>query len=247
MNLGKYFRVGQKVLLRTVANREGQQCEAFTAQLEAVDGDLFTVTVPYSVRMPSRADSCAVGSSLCVLSETHGLGIQVSGRIEATPGPRILHLRLGGELEMFFHREHFRIDTRIGFHVERSRSSGVTLRQQWRELTRQLAAGASLPDHLLHLERTTVNLSAGGLALPLERPVETGDFACIYLDLGDGKGTLAILAEVVWTQKPEGITQLCGLRFAEISSADRVRINDHVVAELRRQGEDVVWYSASRR
>lgn len=247
MSLGKYFRVGQKVLLRTVGNSEDQQCEAVTAQLEAVDGDLFTVTVPYALRMPSRAGACAVGGEFYILSETYGLGIQVSGRVEALPDARTLQIRHRGDLEMFFHREHFRIDTRIGLHIERPRSSSVTLRQQWTETTRQLATGGAVPDRLAQLERTTINLSGGGLALPLERPVDKGDLVLVYLELLDGKSPLVALAEVVWTRRPEGYTQMCGLRFAEIAATDRVRINDHVIAELRRHGEDVVWYSVARK
>lgn len=247
MSFEKYFRAGQKVLLRTVTNSEDQQCEAVTAQLDAVVGDLFTVSIPYAARMPSRPGACAVGGEFYILSETYGLGIQVSGRIEALRDARTLQIRHRSDLEMFFHREHFRIDSRVGLHVERSRISSVTLRQQWAETARLLAAGGELPAPLTHLERASVNLSAGGLALPLERPVDKGDYVLVYIELADGKGPFAAIAEVVWTRRPEGYAQMCGLRFSEINPIDRVRLNDHVVAELRRHGEDVVWYSAPRK
>ena len=76
------------------------------------------------------------------------------------------------------------------------------------------------------------------MRIPLPPPVEMADLVMIYLSIGDKKGIICALAEVVWVGPPEDNETLqAGLRFLNILEEDQARIDVVVKMLLERLGK----------
>ena len=150
----------------------------------------------------------------------------------------ILRIRPNDDLEVFSRRAYPRVDLTSTALVLRGVGSLTACRKHWNAATRALAAGKGIPPNLTP-RQMKINLSAGGLALPLAPPVREAELCLVYLALDTGKLALWTGCEVAWTQTANDGVQANGLRFVAIMANDRTRLNDYVCGELRRQGRDV--------
>jgi hypothetical protein len=105
------------------------------------------------------------------------------------------------------------------------------MRQLWREHMDKIKAGVSA-EEFTEFNKYLVNLAGGGIRLPMQPPVDMAELVLIYLSIGDKKGIICGLAEVIWVgeEQSNGL-QLGGLRFLKILEEDQARL-DAVVNRL---------------
>ncbi len=246
MDCRKYFKPNQKVTLRFFTGGDEERATVISATIVEAMVDHLEVSLPYPARKGEVSAGLAPGSELLIISESYGLGTQVAGTVIDQVDETLLRIRHHGTLEVFFRRQHFRVEAEIGLNLKRTKASLTTLRAQWAAAVQRIAAG-DIPPQMKTVTRQRVNLSAGGLALTLSRGVTSAELVPLLLDLGDGRGPICALGEVVWSRRGEGKMHVCGVRFVEIVFADKERINDFVIAELKKRGEDVLWYASRRK
>jgi hypothetical protein len=111
------------------------------------------------------------------------------------------------------------------------------MREEWQKSLQKIDSGVSAAE-LTEFKKYPINLAGGGLRLPLSEPAAPADLLLIFLSIGDKKGIICALAEVVWSGLPDldGITPT-GVRFVNIKESDQARI-DAVMSRLLEQLEN---------
>ena len=111
------------------------------------------------------------------------------------------------------------------------------MRTLWDEHVKKIKSGVSAAE-LTEFNKYLVNLAGGGMRLPLDTPVELADLIMIYLSIGDKKGIICALSEVVWvgTDDNNGQRQ-AGLRFLNVLEEDQARIDVVVKSLLEKLGK----------
>ena len=163
-----------------------------------------------------------------LLGEALGLGVRLTGQFESGRDSRQIRIRHNGDLQLIRRRTFLRRDTTIGLRYTRGRGELLTFRTQWEKNTRILT-GANALNKLPPFPRCRVNLSGGGLRLPLKGPVEPADLLLLILEIPDGKPPVCALGEVVWVGDASPEDRLpAGVQFINILEADRRRLDQFV-------------------
>lgn len=241
MSYSKYLKSGQEILLINISEETPKQTESISSHLLRCTDDHIDLTLPYAIA-DIQDIPFAPGTRFCLLSTALGLGIQLTGHLQEIVGRSVIRIQPHGDMEVFGRRKFLRADMMVGLFCKRGPGSLRTYRAQWNAAQKSLAAGTAFPPGFSPA-RLTANVSAGGIALSLSPPAGIADLCLVLLDILDGGQPIIALCEVMWAEVAESGKQTAGLRFAQILKADQERINNKVIDELKRQGEDIQWQS----
>jgi len=227
----KYFKSGHIFRLR---NLETPQREVMSAELVRCTPEIIELRLPYEIRA-GEEPPLAPGLPIELMTETHGLGMRLVGDVEVNLQENLLRIRPYGDLEAFQRRAYPRVDAMVGYTVRRGRSSFSALRSYWKKAVEAVETGKGNA-LLTNSVCARINLSAGGVGLPLKAPVALAELCLVTVAIGEGANPICALTEVVRVEDPqEDGQQLVGLRFNEILAEDRRRIEHFVRNERRRQ------------
>lgn len=218
-----------------------KRTETITAYLLRCTDDFFDLTLPYNVN-DGNDFPFEMGTTFCLLSNALGLGIQLTAKLQELVGRSVIRVTPNGDMEVFGRRKFLRSDITVGIFCKRGPGTLRSYRTQWNAAIKSLAAGTAIPPGFSPA-RVEINLSAGGLAMHLSPQAAIAELCIVLLELGDGNQPVIALCEVVWLEMGESGKQMSGLRFVEIMKTDQERINNVVIEELKKQGQDVQWQS----
>lgn len=241
MNYAKYFKTNQKVLLRIMSNFDSaaDYSGAITAHIVSSNSTLFEVSLPFVISGDEGA-AFSVGQKFQIISEYFGLELKLTCYLEGPTDKRVIRFSPCGDLEFSCRRAYPRCDLSAKIYCIRSAETLHQGRKQWETALKKLSSGTGLPNG--KIERLTINLSAGGIAVPLlPATVTVGGLWLIYLDIDNSKIRTWTLGEVVWKKVMENGAHHSGLQFVAISVEDQQQIHSHVINELKKQGCEVDW------
>lgn len=238
MNYAKYLKPRQKVQLLTVIPAgEPARFELTTAFVIGCDDDRIDISLPYPLHDGDGAPF-APGQEFIIMSDCFGMGLKLSATLVSYGKDATVTLRPRHNLEIFSRRAYPRADVIATVCCMRGKAPLRMFQKHWSAAVKQLAAGKGHPG-TGRVKRLTINLSAGGISIPLEAPVREAELCLVFLELEPGVLSLWTVCEVVWTKPPENGTQATGLRFVEITAPDQEKVNAFVVNLLHRLGSDV--------
>lgn len=229
MNVGKYFKSGQKILLRPLApdDRAGGD-ESLTVYFRDFSRGAFELELPYRLQQ-GEDDPFAAGLALELLSDAFGVGIRATGRYLDSPAPHLIRVESTAELAIFQRRIKPRADLKLGLRFSRGLGKLRTFREQWRRNVQILAEGKDF-SRLGPAPRCAVNLSASGIRFQVKAPVEPAELFLLLLEPAVDEAPICALAEVVWTGPVRGTQVDVGMRFINILDNDQKRI-DRLIKE----------------
>ena len=231
MSYGKYFNKGQKVFIKRVfTNEERTALDTITGYAMRSQPMQLDLALPYG---SDAADSYPFepGMKFEVLTDYRGMGLRLIASFVERISSQDVRLQFEGNLEFISRRIYRRVDVKAWAGVQRQKGNLAAMRGLWNEHLNKIRSGVSAAE-LTEFKKNLVNLSAGGMRLPLQSPVETAELVLIYLSLGDKKGIICALAEAIWIGPvQDDDMQQTGLRFLNILEEDQNRI-DAVVKEL---------------
>jgi c-di-GMP-binding flagellar brake protein YcgR len=231
MSYGKYFTKGQKVFIKRVfTNEERTALDTITGYAMHSQPMQLDLALPYG---SDAADSYPFepGMKFEVLTDHRGMGLRLIASFVERISSQDVRLRFEGNLEFISRRIYRRVDVNAWAGIQREKGNLAAMRGLWDEHLNKIKSGVSAAE-LTEFKKNRVNLSGGGMRLPLRSPVETAELVLIYLSLGDKKGIICALAEAIWIGPvQDDDMQQIGLRFLNILEEDQNRI-DMVVKEL---------------
>lgn len=222
----RYFKPGQKVLLRPVApSAPDGHAGLLSSYIQGGGDDYFDLTLPYG---PDSANQYPfhdeMDFELC--SDSLGLGARVNGRFREIISGNRIRVHILPDLQMFQRRAKPRIDCRIGIRFTRGRGTLQAMRQTWEKNVNLLSGDKPLPK-LTGFNECKVNLSSGGIRFSIRPPAESADLCLLLLDLADEKPPICALAEVIWSIPDQGgEVLLTGMQFLNITVQDQKRIDN---------------------
>ncbi|MBE0577742.1 MAG: PilZ domain-containing protein [Desulfuromonadales bacterium] len=231
MSYGKYFTKGQKVFIKRVfTNEERTALDTITGYAMRCQPMQLDLALPYG---SDAADSYPFepGMKFEVLTDHRGMGLRLIASFVERISSQDVRLRFEGNLEFISRRIYRRVDVNAWAGIQREKGNLAAMRGLWDKNLNKIKSGVSAAE-LTEFKKNLVNLSGGGMRLPLRSPVETAELVLIYLSLGDKKGIICALAEAIWIGPvQDDDMQQIGLRFLNILEEDQNRI-DVVVKEL---------------
>lgn len=222
----KYFRPGQKILLKNLDAPTGL-VEFLTVFFHDHGEGTIDLKLPYQNR-EGEGFPFAPGMRFELSSDALGMGVrlQVSYQQE-TENREVIRVAIESELQIFQRRTQRRIDLVTGLRYSRGQGTLRTFREQWKKNVEllQKADPATLPA----FPETTLNLSTGGIRFSLAPPVEKSNLFLILFQLEQGTTPICTLAETVWIggKNPAGLVSV-GMQFLCINESDRQRIETFV-------------------
>lgn len=238
MSYGKYFINGQKVFIKRIfTDEERTALDTITGYAMRSQPNQLDLALPYG---SDAADSYPFepGMLFEVLTDHKGMGLRmVASFVEKISGQDI-RLQFEGNLEFISRRIYHRVDVNAWVGIRRQDGNLAEMRNRLDEHRRQIRAGTSAAE-FTEFAKNLINLAGGGMRLPLKAPVNLSELILVYLSLGDKKGIVCALAEVVWAGSlQDDETQLAGLRFLNILEEEQSRIDKVVKGLLERLGQD---------
>ncbi len=237
MSYGKYFNKGQKVFLKRIFEDDSQKAlDTITGYAMRSQPMQLDLGLPYG---SDAADSYPFepGMKFEVMTDNKGMGLRLTASFVEKISGQDIRLQFEGNLEFISRRIFPRVDVTAWVGVKREQGNLSIMRTLWDEHVKKIKSGVSAAE-LTEFNKFLINLAGGGMRLPLEPPVEMADLVMIYLSIGDKKGIICALAEVVWVGPPgENKTIQAGLRFLNILEEDQARIDAVVKMLLERLGK----------
>jgi c-di-GMP-binding flagellar brake protein YcgR len=231
MSFGKYFKKGQKVFLkRLYSNEEPPAVDTITGYAMHSQPMQIDLALPYG---SDAADSYPFepGMKFEVMTDSRGMGLRLTAAFVEKLSRQDIRLEFEGKLEFISRRSYQRVDVNAWVGMKRSEGNLAEMTQLWREHMQQIKSGVSA-DEFTEFDKYLVNLAGGGMRLPLQPPVNMAELILIYVSIGDKKGIICGLAEVIWIgEEQSNGRQLAGLRFLKILEEDQDRL-DAVVNRL---------------
>jgi len=237
MSYGKYFNKGQKVFLKRIFD------EADRAALDTITGyAMRSQPMQLDLGLPYGCDAAdsypfEPGMKFEVMTDSKGMGLRLTASFVEKISSQDIRLQFEGNLEFISRRIFPRVDVNAWVGIKRNVGNLADMRELWQEHLKKIKAGVSAAE-LTEFNKYLVNLAGGGMRLPLTAPVEMAELVLVYLSVGDKKGIICALAEVVWVGQPQDDgRQQAGLRFLNILEEDQTRIDVVVKALLERIGK----------
>ncbi|BCR03908.1 hypothetical protein DESUT3_09770 [Desulfuromonas versatilis] len=223
MRYPKYFKPGQKILIRPLVHRDDDRQETLTLYFRDGDESFFDLEIPYRIR--EGEDYPFTPQMPCeLLSESFGLGLRLTGRFHAQQGRDRIRVEVNPDLEIYQRRQYPRIDIAAGLRYTKGRGELRTFRGQWEKNLRLLEGEAEF-SRLRPFPRCQVNLSCSGIRIPIRPPVEVADLCLLFLEIAEGAKPICALAEVVWVgDAADQDRRTAGMRFIDILASDQKRI-----------------------
>lgn len=244
MEYSKYFKTKQKILLRTITDEEPRQSQVLTSYLVLCGPDFFDVEFPYVIK-DHKDFPFNEGTNFCLMSDSFGLGIKLTGHIQKKIDQAVIRIVPHDDMEVFSHRKYCRIDTTVGISCKRNLGNFNSSLIEWAS-----AAKKGEPNKWLNtlppLEKMEINLSAGGVSIPMDLPIAVAELCLVLIRIDDGQAPMLTLSEVVWFRLTDSGSLLAGLRFVQITHPDQERINEFVNGCLKARGEEGLSFSPSR-
>ncbi len=220
----RYFKAGQKLLLKAVEQSETEKrTDLLSATLQSGDDDLYILQLPYSEDATEQYPF-APEMPFEISSEALGLGIRVTGIFQRKIDGQRIAVKIQPNLQMFQRRASPRLDCRLGIRFTRGHGSLKALRETWNKNIKVLH-GPNAPINLEGFNLCQVNISSGGIRFPMRPPVTIAELCLMLINLDDGKVPICTLAEIVWAhpERDENIF-LSGMRFINILDEDQKRL-----------------------
>jgi len=239
MVYAKYFRPGQKILLRVM--EPPGRFEALTAVFQQSGSGCFDLTLVSQARAEENYPFVA-GMPLVLMSDHLGLGLRLTGRFQEQLADNRIRVESISDLQVFQRRLHRRLDTSVGLRYTKGRGTIRSFREQWDKNLQILDKTQDL-SNLPPFPRTRVNLSAGGIRFEVAPPVEVADLCLILLQPEPASRPICALTEVVWLNEPEGDRRrVAGMQFIGILDADQKRI-EALVRQAGDEAKEPKWKS----
>jgi c-di-GMP-binding flagellar brake protein YcgR len=237
MSFGKYFNKGQKVFLkRHFEDHERKALDTITGYAMRSHPMQIDIGLPYG---SDAADNYPFepGMKFEIMTDNKGMGLRLSASFVEKISGQDIRLQFDGNLEFISRRIYPRVDVNAWVGIKRDLGNLAEMRATWDEHVKKIKAGVSAAE-LTEFNKYLVNLAGGGMRLPVDGPIEIADLLMIYLSIGDKKGIICSLAEVVWVGPDceDGKVQT-GLRFLNILEEDQTRIDAVVKILLERLGK----------
>jgi hypothetical protein len=230
MVYAKYFKLGQKILVR-VMDPPGRY-EAFSAILQGSGPGWFDLTLTSQPRA-EESYPFAAGMPLELMSDHLGLGLRLTCRFQQQVVDNRIRVEVVSDLQVFQRRLHRRLELNVGLRYTKGRGTLRSFRKQW-EKNLQILDNTRDFSTLPPFPRTRVNLSAGGIRFEVTPPIEPTDLCLLLLQLEPLSRPICALSEVVWLNEPEGdLRRIAGMQFICILDADKKRIE----ALIRQAGD----------
>lgn len=230
MNYSKYFKTGQKILLRPlVPADQDDRGESLTVYFKDFSQGMFELELPYRTQQEETYPFDET-IPLELLSDAFGVGIRTTALFRGSPTPQQIRVEPTEQLAIFQRRIKARADLNIGLRYTRGLGKLRSFRDQWRKNVQILADSKDL-SRLGTSPRCAVNLSGSGIRFQLKGPVETAEIFLLLLELAAGEAPICALAEVVWVDPGSEPGQVsAGMRFVNIQDKDQKRIERLVQA-----------------
>lgn len=226
MHYSRYYKSGQKIILRALAPASPGRFESLTAYFQDNGPGYFDLLLPYGAQEEENYPF-APDMPFELLSDALGLGLKMTGRFQKMVRKDLLRVEINGDLQAFQRRNFRRLDLVVGLRYTKGKGTLRSFREQWEKNIQILQKGGDTAK-LSRFPRTPVNLSAGGIRFAVKAPVQTADLCLLLLELETG-GPICTLAEVVWMEEKEvDGRQGAGMRFLNILESDQKRIEDTI-------------------
>lgn len=224
MNYTKYFKSGQKILLRPLAPAEqGDRGESLTVYFRDFNQGMFELELPYRTEQDEEYPF-EESIPLELLSDAFGVGIRTTARFCNSPAPQLIRVEPTKELTIFQRRSKARADLSIGLRYTRGLGKLRSFREQWRKNVQILSESRDF-SRLGTAPRCAVNLSGSGIRFELKGPVEMAELYLLLLEVAPGEAPICALAETVWIAPATLPGQIsAGMRFVNIQEKDQKRI-----------------------
>ena len=237
MSYGKYFVKGQKVFIKRIfTDEERTALDTITGYAMRSQPMQLDLALPYGC---DASDSYPFESGMKfeLLTDHRGMGLRLVASFIERISSQDIRLKFEGNLEFISRRIYKRVDVNAWVGIQRSSGNLAQMRALWDEHLQKIKSGVSAAD-LAEFKKNLTNLAGGGIRLPMQAPVEMAELVLVYLSIGDKRGIICALAEVVWCGAVQDDNQQqVGLRFLNILEEDLERIDQVVKALLERIGK----------
>jgi len=231
MSFGKYFNKGQKVFIRRLYSDEKPPA------VDTITGyAMHSLPMRLDLALPYGSDAAdsypfEPGMQFEVMTDSKGMGLRLTASFVEKISSQDIRLEFKGDLEFISRRTYPRVDVNAWVGLTRHEGNLSEMRQLWREHLDKIKAGVSAAE-FTEFNKYLVNLAGGGIRLPMQPPINMSELVLIYLSIGDKKGIICGLAEVIWVgEEQNNGLQPGGLRFLKILKEDQARL-DAVVSRL---------------
>lgn len=229
MPLKKYMKAGQTISLRvlTKASESPGHLDALTGHLSNLGRQTLDLAIPYRTTADERYPF-KEGMKFEIMTNSMGVGIQLTGTLEKTIGTNQIRIRHNNDLQMIRRRLFPRLDATIEIGYTRSGGKLRSFRGQWKKYV-QLIEKTEDPAKLPKVPRKKTNISATGIGMLVAPPIEQADIGMFLLNLGDKGKPICALAEVIWKKgREENGKFMAGFQFLNIMNKDKKRIEEFV-------------------
>ncbi|OGR32048.1 MAG: hypothetical protein A2091_04240 [Desulfuromonadales bacterium GWD2_61_12] len=237
MQYPKYFKSGQKILMRALAAPAGH-FEALTVFYIDHGQGFLELGIPYRAKAGEEYPF-APDMPFELLSDRLGLGLRITCTFkEYCDDGRSIRVAITSDLQIFQRRYHRRLDTNVGLRYTRGQGTLRTFREQWQKNLTILQQGGD-PAKIPAFPPCKVNISPGGIRFAINPPVETADLCLLLIQFERTELPVCALAEVVWMgdQEVEGRLTV-GMQFINILESDRKNIEKLIEHRARFQQVD---------
>ena len=225
MSFGKYFKKGQKVFLRRLYSEEKPPAvDTITGYAISSEPMQLDLALPYG---SDAADTYPFepGMKFEIMTDSRGMGLRLTTSFIEKISRQDIRLALEGDLEFISRRSYPRVDVNAWVGLKRNVGNLAEMTQVWRDHMQQIKSGVSAKE-FTEFDKFLVNLAGGGMRLPMRPPVNEAELILIYLSIGDKKGIICGLAEVLWVGEEQSNGLLpAGLRFLRILEEDQARLD----------------------
>ena len=230
MAYGKYFSKGQKVFItRVPKDEEIKTLDTLTGYATNSSAMELDLTLPYG---SDAAESYPFEPEMPfeVMTDHKGMGLRLRARFKERTSSKDIRLQIDGNLEFISRRMYRRLDVNAWVGYRREAARLAEMRKLWQDSLEKIESGVD-PREFTNFQKYPVNLSGGGLRLPVKAPAENAELMLLFLSIGDKQGIICALSEIVCVGNPdhEGMIPV-GLRFLNIREKDQTRI-DTVVSQ----------------
>ncbi len=224
----RYFKVGQRVLLKAIdPDKETDRTELLTAYMDGGEDNIYILSLPYGNNATEQYPFTEQ-MTFEISSEAMGLGIRITGAfLEKIDGQRI-SLQVQADLQMFQRRDALRIDCKVGLRFTRGQGTLKALRETWEKNIQVLHAPKAKVSQE-GFNPCQVNISSGGIRFGLRPPVHPAELCLMLINLNDDQVPICTLAEIVWTRPEQDETIIVsGMRFINILDEDQARLENFI-------------------
>ena len=234
----QYFNSGQKIFIqRLVADQE-------LPVLETMSGHVIrNRQSQLDIRLGHGTDAAISypfypGMEFEILTDSAGMGVRMIASFVKKLNNQDIRLKCEGRVEFFSKRICARIKVKAWVGVTRQQGAMSEMQHLWQQHI-QLIESEDSAVKLPEFKKYSMDLAAGGMRLPLRSPVYPAELVMVYLSIGDKKGVICALTEVIWVgEAHQDCTQQCGLRFVNILEEDQERIEATVKSLQKRQKDN---------